>query len=212
VELTDDTNFLARLDQNPVLGSGAPYAGNFDPGVPLLTTAIGLSLSAGAVTIDFLDENDDITKVLGAGLHLQLNPSPGGGHLPFTVVMTAFDFDGSQFNELASFFSPEGDSCMAPADLTQLDCPFGTALFMGIGAQDLGPGTDAPRISRIVFDVRAGVAGSGAEALTLPQGNFAFDRLVIGSVPEPASLVLVGLGLVGTALVHRRRTKVASRA
>jgi hypothetical protein len=104
-----------------------------------------------------------------------------------SVLMTSLDFPGQDANGNFMFSS------------ALLDASFRSSIFTGL------------TINACIFNADLACVNS-LENPAFFQAQFALDNLDLAAVPEPASFLLVGLGLGALALTRRRSAKPAATA
>jgi len=155
-----------------------------------ITMSRSASFTVSSITLAFLydgPEFGDVQEIARVTATLE-----GGGTLVFTLT-TVFDGVG---NGLTATASSGTVTNLSPAtELTDamwlIENPFGDAAIIGL-----------------VFDGLPGVGGAdcgGGPSSCTNQTDYALNQIVTTDVPEPATLAILGAGLLGVGALRRRR-------
>jgi len=159
---------------------------------------VGASLAGQPIDVAFGYESDAFFSV-GTGAYISLGGGPGisatvDGRTfqvfvrdPVTAGSVAFNADGTT----AFLTVPGGSGGLSYGNLTLQTFPVATltSLFAVTGA-----GSEGDRI----------VLSQGGRGFPIDVLNFTFNDPIPAPVPEPASIVLLGTGLIGLAVRYRR--------
>ena len=169
-------------------------------------TANADSTTAGGVVYTFTSGEDDGGGVFDVVLTIDTTGATASG----TLSVFAVQFGGSTNAVLESQTNTSGWSVVGPGNVNQCgtgNLPFWCVSGGSIGVTSGGPGA----VYTFTFDVTAPSAPTDGDIQAFQgQGDLAISNEVgIGgpppSVPEPASLTLVGLGLLGVPFLRRRK-------
>lgn len=213
--------------------------GNFESGSFAGWTASVLGGSSGNLSIDTPGTSTPVSgqpsSAAGGGAHgnfyaVSDQTGPGTYALiqSFSVnagqtILLNFDMFANDWSNRGPIIGPQGLSHIGAANQhVRVDILSGAATAFQTGAAVLANlysgvdvGLDPNPFTHYVFDISSIVAGGGTFQLRFAQVdnqsffNMGVDNVSLTAVPEPASLLLAGIGLAGLGFVRRKHSKVS---
>ena len=171
-------------DDNP----GLDLSGNFSGDV---------SVSGSQVKFTLFNNGPDISTI--AAVYFEYNPD----NLLMNGAFSAADSSlGVTFDVLDNLNLPQGNNISFEADFAQ--SPLNQAPFNGINANEFGSFLFDGNFDAVVLALNEGRLRIGMHVINI--GDLS-DSYVSTPVPEPASILLLGIGLLGLGGVTRKKVK-----
>jgi hypothetical protein len=170
-----------------------PISGNITFGGTFIPTAGGSDTTNLATATGF-----DFAPILPSGSNMIVNGANGDLAGFLLAVGTVTNFTFAPFSPVADLYSVTGGGETLTFDLASITVEDQTPTFLslsGVGTMDLTG-----------YDPTAGIINlTGTMSGLDPTVIFAFSAGSNNTVPEPASMAILGAGLLGLTVMYRRR-------